>query len=30
MVELDVDEIPDNELLTRINCECPFGGNQSV
>jgi hypothetical protein len=30
MVELHVDEIPDNEILTRINHECWFGGNLSV
>ena len=30
MVELHVDEIPDNEILTRINRECHFGGNLSV
>jgi hypothetical protein len=30
MVELHVDEIPDNELLTRINPEFRFGGNSSV
>jgi hypothetical protein len=30
MVELHVDELPDSELLTRINKECRFGGNLSV
>ena len=30
MVELHVDELPDSELLTRINKECCFGGNLSV
>jgi hypothetical protein len=30
MVELHVDEIPDNELLTRINRKCHFGGNLHV
>ena len=30
MVEMHVDEIPDNSLLTYINQECMFGGNLSV
>jgi hypothetical protein len=30
MVELHVDEIPDSELVTRINQECCFGGNLSI
>jgi len=30
MVELHVDKIPGNEILTRINRECCFGGNLSV
>jgi hypothetical protein len=30
MVELHVDEIPDNTLLTRINNLCLYGGNLSV
>ena len=30
MVEIHVDEIPDNASLTRINAECRFGGNLSV
>jgi hypothetical protein len=30
MVEIHVDEIPDNSQLSRINYECHFGGNLSV
>jgi len=29
MVKLHVDEIPNNQLLTRINADCKFGGNLS-
>jgi hypothetical protein len=30
MVELHIDEIPDGELLTKINLNVPFGGNLSI
>jgi hypothetical protein len=30
MVEIHIDEIPDNTLLIKINYECRFGGNLSV
>ncbi len=30
MVEMHIDDTPDNKLLTLINSECPMGGNLIV
>ncbi len=30
MVEIHVDEIPDNTLLTKINSKLKYGGNLSI